>query len=650
MRESVEPVRPRLHPFRAGLCAAAAALLLPDWAGWAQESSPPPIAQAEPAEEKPLAYEPAVAPSGDARLDAAMERASTLFLLRERAPTPALGLIARAQRDARGVLAALRSEGYYDGTLGITLNGEPPEAPGLADRLSALPGPVPVRITAEKGAQYRIGQVSLRARPGRGLEDEAAAEAALAGIRGKLAIPAQGEAGRAEPVLAAATAAVQALRDAGHPFAELAGQDAEIDTATKRLDVSLFIAPGPFARYGTPSVSGQTQVSPALSAAITRGLAGRPAAPAAMDETRRKLLALGVFDAVRGRAAGQLGADGRLPVNFELSDRPRRAIGFSAAYETRYGPSLGAYWEHRNLFGGAEKLRLSAEVSRLGEGGFSSSSETMNGKVSANLRKPWLGGREQSLVIDLSAVRERLDAYDRDAAIASVQIERRLVEHLTLAAGPFAEISRITQDDATKEYRLLGLNGTLRWDDTDSALDPSRGHRASATLSPTWNTGEGDGFLRLRLVGSTYLDLSGDKGSILALRGAMGTVLAPDTASLPADRRFYAGGGGSVRGYGYQRIGPRDGQDNPTGGFSSLETSIELRQRVSGPWGMVAFLDGGAVSDTGLPKPKGLSWGAGLGLRYATGIGPIRFDLAVPLDPQPGDAGYGIYIGIGQAF
>ncbi|MBE9604926.1 BamA/TamA family outer membrane protein [Acetobacteraceae bacterium H6797] len=628
-------------------------MVTPDWASWAQTAPAVPVDEAAPSpsetnppEEPTVNYEPSIADTGDAALQAALQKTSTLFLLRTRARTTALGLIARAQRDTQGMLAALRSEGYYDGTLTITIAGEAPEAPGLADRLQARPAdgpPIPVVITANKGEPYRVESVTLVPR-GEG------AEAELASVQGRVTLPKPGDQARAQPILDAASAAVEALKNSGHPFAAMTGQDAEIDPATKRLTARLFITPGPFARYGVPVVSGNTQVKPALTSAITRDLAGQPAAPQPMDEKRRALLALGVFDAVRARAADRLAADGTLPVTYEVSDRPRRAIGGSIAYETRYGPSFGAYWEHRNLLGGAEKLRIYGEVSRLGEGGFSSPSETMNGKLGVTFTKPWFMGENQKLIIDLYGVRERLDPYDRDAVIASVQVERPLTEHLTVSLGPFAEISRITRNDVSNTYHLVGLNGTIRWDNTDSPLDPSRGYRASALLSPTWNIDDSTPFLRARLTGSTYIDMSSDKSSILALRGSLGTVLTSDNSTLPYDRRFYAGGGGSVRGYGYQRIGPRDSNDDPIGGFSVMETSVELRQKISGPWGMAAFVDGGAVSESGLPSPSGMSWGAGLGVRYSTGIGPIRADVAVPLNEQPGDSGFGLYIGIGQAF
>ena len=116
------------------------------------------------------------------------------------------------------------------------------------------------------------------------------------------------------------------------------------------------------------------------------------------------------------------------------------------------------------------------------------------------------------------------------------------------------------------------------------------------------------------------------------------------------DKRFYAGGGGSVRGYTYQSIGPRDAANRPLGGSSLVEGSIEWRQRLSENWGMAAFLDAGAVGEEARPDVRQMRAGTGLGLRYLTAIGPLRFDLGLPLDRQKDDPSFAIYIGFGQAF
>jgi len=597
-----------------------------------QEAAP--AGSPEPAEAV-RSYEVSIPDTGDEALDGALRRASALENLRDSVTVDADGLIARAIGEAGNIRDALRSEGYYAGSGRVTLAGEAPDAAGLAQRLAAMPGPVPVVVTVERGPQYTYAPALLVADPpGASLADA-----------GDATLPA-GEPARAAPVIDTQNRLVSNLKDSGHPFAAV-GRRVVVDHDTRRMEVTYRVTPGPVAQFGTPTVSGQEQVDDRLLANVVRPLAGRTYSQAEIDKTRRDLVALGVFSTVRARAADRLDAAGTLPVSFTVAERARHSIGFGAAYETRYGPTLSTFWEHRDLFGGAERLRVEAEANRLGTSG---NTDDTGGKLSANLRQPWFLGSNQTLVYDIAVLRERLDAYDRDAFTASVLLERPITEKLTISAGPLGEVSRVTQDDITTNYQLLGALGQVRWEDVDSLLNPSRGLRITALASPIYNFTDADLFTRTRLQASTYLDLSSDKGSILALRGVVGSILGAEIGGVPPDKRFYAGGGGSVRGYDYQSIGPRTRGDQPRGGLSLVEASIELRQRIRGPIGMAAFVDAGSVGTDVTPEFGNMKYGAGLGIRYDTAIGPLRADVGIPLNKERGDSAFGLYVGIGQAF
>jgi translocation and assembly module TamA len=602
-------------------------------------SGPAPGQETPPADSQPAegvrSYEVTIPDTGDDGLDDALRRASALRNLRESVTVDADGLIARAIADVGNLRDALRSEGYYAGTSSITLAGEAPEAPGLAQRLAASPDPVPVTVRVETGPQYRLAPVVLQAEP-------AGASLADAG-----AVPLKaGDPARAQAIVDAQNTLGSRLRDSGHPFAAV-GRRVVVDHDSRMMEVTFRVTPGPVAQFGVPQFSGQDQVKDSLLANVVRPLGGKTYSQEALDKTRKNLLDLGVFSTVRARAGDRLDETGALPVSFMVVERPRHAIGFGAAYETRYGPTFSAFWEHRNLLGGAEKLRVEGEVNRLGSG---NGVDNTGGKLEVSLKQPWFLGVNQTIAYDIAALRERLDAYDRDAFTVSILLERPINEHLTLSAGPLGEISHVTQDDVTTNYELLGALGQARWEDVDSLLNPSRGLRVTALASPIYNFTDNAVFTRTRLQASTYLDLSEDKGSILALRGVIGSIVGAGNNSVPPDKRFYSGGGGSVRGYDYQSIGPRTRNNDPRGGLSLIEASVELRQRVSGPWGMAAFVDAGSVGADPTPKFNNLKVGAGLGLRYLTGIGPIRADVAVPLNKEPGDSAFGFYIGIGQAF
>lgn len=629
----------------AALAGAGAALLCSPLAVSAQPSAPPPALGAAPtAEERVLPYSLEIVPTGDEGLDEAIAGASQLGRLRELAPTDAFGLVGRALGDLGRLDAALRSEGYYAGRARIEIAGLPlPGTPDLAERLARVEAPVPVRILVEPGPRYRITSVAVRP----------ATPAAAAAVAAVVAEPfglAPGDPATAAAVLDAGETLLDRLRRAGHPFPADVERTVIVDHRDRGMEVEFVLAPGPRSRFAPPRVVGQVRTDTVFLERLAGRIAGQPYSPERIERVRRDLRTLGVFAAVRARPAERLDAAGTLPVTFEVEERPPRAVGFSLAYETDFGPTGRIYWEHRNLLGGAERLRLEADVYRLetGRGG----ADDFGFRIGGSLRSPFLYGRDLTLTADGFALRDRLRAYDRDVVIASLLLERQLTDRLAVLGGPLAEFGRVGREDDMRPVQLLGATLGVRWDGTDSLLDPRRGWRVAFTATPAYELREAIVFARLRLTASAYWDVTGDGGSVIALRGALGSVAGAERDRLPLDQRFYAGGGGSVRGYTYQAIGPRDATGRPVGGASLVEGSIELRQRLWGELGGVLFLDAGTVGrDPLLPDLGGLRFGAGVGLRYRTVIGPIRADVAVPLNRGAGESrGYGFYLGIGQAF
>jgi translocation and assembly module TamA len=581
-------------------------------------------------------------PAGAAALDAPLAAASLLRRLAAEAAVDADGLVARALAEPRLLDEVLRAEGFWGGRAEVSLDGEAADAPGLAERLAArqpADRAVAVAVRVISGPLYRLRRLALRPAP------QAEGSDAILALGAPAALAA-GDPARAGAVLDAEAALVDRLRDAGHPLAVIAEREVVVDHEAQAMDVTWTIAAGPAARFAAPEITGETAVSPLLLGRIARHLDGAPYAPATLERMRRDLLGLGAFDTVRVRAAQRLDAAGRLPVTFAVADRPRNAAGFNLAYETNYGPSGQVFYERRNLFGNAERLRLEATVSRLDAAGRTAD---VNSRLGANLRRPGLVDGRTTAVADLAAVRERLAAYDRDAVVAALLLERPFGDRWVLQSGPSFETGRIGRDGELARFTLAGWVLGARYDGTDALLDPRRGFRLSASVTPYADLAEGGGFLRAIGTARSYVDLGGDGGSVIALRGTIGSLLGADQA-VPLDKRFHAGGGGSVRGYGYQRIGPRDARNRPNGGSSLVEGSVELRQRLSGPIGMVAFVDAGSVGARDAPDFSEVRLGAGLGIRYATAIGPLRLDVAVPVQQQQGDAGFGIYVGLGQAF
>ena len=570
-----------------------------------------------------LPYRATIKPTGDDELDRALRLSSGLIALQERAPTDVEGVISRINAEPDKLRPALESEGYWAGQVQVRVPGGSLEPAALA----AQPSPLALEIVVTPGPRYTFRNIQT-----------------LGGGPPVAVTP--GQPARAETVIAAQEAAWNAMRLEGRPLARIE-RSVTVDHGANAMDIVFTEQPGPRADFAMPEVAGTERVDPEVVRRVAAlRLAERAYLPARLNQARADVSALGPFSQVRVEQGTALDANGRLPVTVTVRERPFRAISANAGYETNFGARLGISWEHRNLLGGAENLRLEAEGSRLG-----SDADRMNARASVIWRQPLPLGYAGTFVGSLSYVRDRLDSYDRDAGLLSLLYERRLTDRWTLSAGPVAEVGRSAPSGGTLEaYQIAGFTGQLRYDSTDNALDPRRGIRAMGSITPSYAFTESQPFVPLRLSGSTYFDLSGGGRTILALRGAIGSLLNATADTVPPPQRFYAGGGGSVRGYDYQSIGPRDARGKPSGGASLLEASIELRQRFGSSYGAVAFVDAGAVGTNAAAPTDEIRVGAGVGARYYTAIGPIRADVAIPLIRQQGSGSFGFYIGIGQAF
>lgn len=582
----------------------------------------------------PQPYDVVLTPTGDAAVDTAIRDSATLISLRENAPVGPFALAQRARDDAARFQAALQGLGYYGARIAVTIDGLPATDSGLVSRLDAAPAgtPVPVVVTVEPGPMFKLGQVAIQG------EVPPAVTAALALRPGANAVAAD--------ILIAQQALTAALRDAGYPLARVTLPPATLHPDANRLDVVFVAEAGPQAKLGKITVTGLAATNESFVRERLLIHSGQPFNPPAIDAARQDLLSLGVFSVVRMLPAEAIDPDGTLPLRVDIAERPLHAVDLGASYSTDLGISLNAAWRHRNLFGNAEQLNLSAAFRFGGSAAVDPSYD-----VGARFTKPDFMARDQSLEVGLSAVKQNLKAYDQTAVIERVTLSRRLTPHWTVSLGVLGEQERITQEGVTDTYNLLGLPLTAKYDSTNSPFDPTKGIRATFSVMPMHSlSGNSGTFLISQAAASTYFDVLGDGRSVLALRGLVGQAAGVGVFGLPPDQRFYAGGSGTVRGFRFQSVGPRFPSGNPTGGNAVAAGSVEVRQRIYGDFGIVGFVDAGQVSSDGLPFSGGWQIGAGIGGRYYTPIGPIRLDVAIPLNKRPGDDSVAVYIGIGQAF
>ena len=559
----------------------------------------------------------------DEELRTALENASAARRDADRPPASDFLLERRAESDVANLVAALHSFGFYEGTVRYELKRP----------IGNQSAPVDLVFTIEPGPQYQFQEIKV-VQEGE-TDGYKAPELTDLGLE-------RGKPATAQAVLDGQERLVTAAREAGHPFAQPGDLDAVIDRDTNTMDVTLVLRPGARATFAEPSFSGADGIKGRF---LRRQVTYRPGEafdPEQVEETRQALVDTNLFSTVVVREGKELDENGRLPITFAVTQRKHRSIGAGIGYQTDEGPNASLFWENRNLLSGGELLRFSLYGSPLRQ------------ELAGRFRKPDVLRRQQDLLGDASIRRDDTDAFQSLSAGAGFGLERRLSKELLASIGIAYRFAQISERDKPEEnFALLSLPVRLDWDYSNNLLDPSEGGRVFLTAAPFTNTlGFDVNFFKAQVTATRYFSFLNKPRVVLALRGGLGSIAGADLDEIPADERLYAGGGASVRGFGFQLAGPVDEDDDPVGGRSLFEANAELRFRVTESIGLVTFLDTGSVFDAVLPDPsQELFWGSGIGVRYITPIGPLRLDVGVPLNPRDGvDDPYQVYISIGQAF
>jgi translocation and assembly module TamA len=591
----------------------------------------------------PLPYTVNLVPTGIGPLDAALSGSLQLNSLRTRAPAGPFAVLSRARQDIPRLQTALESFGYYAPRIAITVDGRALDDPGLPDALLARPAASPalIKIDIAKGPLFHLRHVALEGAV------PASAAAAFTLAPGQPAV--------ANTVLGATGAVLTALRDEGYALATVSAPDAVLVPSAQALDVTVHAHAGPRVNLGPITITGLKRVNESYVRRRLLVHQGQLYQPGALEAARQDLAATGVFSGVVVRAEPPLDAAGEIPVTVDVSERVRHAVSLNVAYSTDLGGSAGASWTLRNVFGNAEQLTLSAAITGLG----GTAEQGVGYNTTAQLTKPDFLHRDQSLEFDLGALKQDLDAYNQTAETAGVTLSRKLTRQWTVSIGLTGEQEQITQEGVVRDYTLVAVPLGAKFDSTGLANpldDATHGIRSSLSLAPTQSLGNRDAtFLILQGSASTYFDLAhiglGRPGrTVIALRGLVGSAQGAGEFDLPPDQRFYGGGSATVRGFKYQSVGPLFADGKPAGGTAIDAVGVELRQRLWGSFGAAVFADAAQVSLGSAPFEGTLREGVGTGLRYYTPIGPIRVDIAVPLNKPPGGDSFELYLGLGQAF
>jgi translocation and assembly module TamA len=532
----------------------------------------------------------------------------------------------RAREDADLLVELLRSRGYYDAAVEAEVAAAP-----------AAGGDVRVTLAAQPGELYRFAAIAL---PG---IEQAGAEAET--LRSAFALRPSDpvDAGKVDQ---AQQALQVALGRRGFAFADLGKLDIEVDHAAHSATLTLPVNPNGERQFGRIIVEGRHLFSAGHIQTIARFHPGDAYRADLIEDLRRALIATGLVSAVTIRTVeGQ--APKTVDVAISLERAPVHTIAGEAGYGTGEGIRVEASWQHRNL------IHPEGAVTIRGVLG------TQEQSLSGILRMNDFRRRDQVLNAQVAASHIDRPAYAARTFQMAASLERQSniiwQKKWTwslggeLVATDERDVDLKTNTTRDRTFFIMAAPATLSYDGSNDLLDPTRGYRLSARFSPELSIyNVVFGYSRLQLDGSIYQPV-GSRVTIAA-RARLGTIIGASRDQIAPSRRFYAGGGGSVRGFGYQELGPKDPVfHDPIGGRGLAEFALEARVRF-GNWGIVPFLDAGNISTTPLPEIDALRFGAGIGVRYHTRFGPIRVDVGTPLGRKPGESRIAVYVSLGQAF
>ncbi len=555
-------------------------------------------------------------------------------LLRDEAEPESLFEARRqAERAAAIVEKLLESEGYYQAEVESWAEGIDTFTRG-------------VRVTTGPLFIYTTARIDFLG----GKPDEQT----IAELESLLAPLDPGIPARAQPVIETGDALLARLRAAGYPDAASQPVDALADGRDNSVEIAFQLQPGLRASFGEVTYTGLGRTRIDFLDKLKPWQPGERYSPQKLDEFRGRLAETGLFDSAAARLEPVNDADATAPVTrdvlVELRERERHTIALGATASTSDGSGVEGEWVRRNLTGRGDSLRVAAQIA------------TLERRLETTWRRPHIRRYGRNVSLGAKIEDFETDAYDQTGGSVSATIEEQVTPRVRASLGAEAGYASILDDQARQQCAgvpapcdpdrrniyILSATGAAEYLGVRDILDPRDGVRARASVEPGLTSGDTNiGYTRFMGEASIYFDVGSDN-LIAALRGRVGTIIGPDGA--PPDRLFYAGGGGSVRGYEYQSLSPRDANGLLIGGRSLVDMSAELRYRASDRLGYVVFVDAGAAGTNVEPPIDSMSAGVGFGVRYFIGFGPLRADIAVPLNKKEGDADFQIYISIGQAF
>jgi len=577
-------------------------------------------------------------------LEESLKLNSLLISTQEDLPLGTVGLLSRARTDFERLIGTLYENGFYGGVVSITLNDTPLETLKVTDTLKE---PVAISINIEAGSLFSFGTITVEA--------PLAEDKINALLTDNQLVP--DAPALSDRVLQSESALLTAVRNAGFPFAEPRPREITADHNTSKLNVLIGIASGASAIFGEAQIEGTRHLKPAFVKKIADLPTGRPYSQEQLERARKQVAKLNAVGSVLATPNPPPTDDNAVPVVFEIGERKQRAIGAEASFASVDGFGSSLFWEHRNLFGRAEKLRLEAGVAGVLD--IVSNNDAVGNEIDANfsaaLSQPGILDAYTQLDTLVFAKQESPEAFTAQSFGVQSILSREISDALKVGAGIRAECIDVEDILVNDTFCPISVPLSADYDVRNDKNEPTKGFLVSATAAPAYDVRNDSTYTSFGARASTYYGFGdGPKNSrrlVLAGLAQIDSIVGADLTDVPADRRFLLGGASSLRGFAFRNVGFTRINGEAVGGLSSISGSAEARIRLTDSFGTALFIDAGSVGETAaFGGLEDLNVGIGAGVRYYTSIGAVRLDVAAPLDEQEGDAPVAFYIGIGQAF
>lgn len=578
-----------------------------------------------PALEKGAIYQVSFRGVEDSSLLALLEEVSQLKALESKPPITLEALRYRVMEDLPKLSKVLESQGYYDAVI----------YPFLQEGvILEKGGKYLVILDIDLGPQYILNSFTIE-----GKDFSPEVENIINTLK-ENDIP-LGEPAVSQVIVDTETKLLTRLAAHGYPFAVVVSKDIRINELTHYMEVYFILELGPLSYFGEIKIEGLKTLNSSYVEDEIPWKKGEVFSIEKVNQLRQRLMRSGLFASVEVLPAKK-GEEGNLvPVTIRLVEGKPRYVGAGARYASSEGSTIKAFWGNKNLFGNGESLELSAQYGRK------------KSLLETSFSRPHFLRPDQTLRTTVEGGKEITDAYTKKGGSAFIKLERKFLVHWTGSAGIAYDIGRIKSDFGNKAYHLPSFPLEATYSTINNILDPTQGMKINALLTPYPKFLGGEiNFLRSLLSAIFHFPLTKKETVIFSSFTGIGFMPKAKRSSVPVDKLFYAGGAGSIRGYGYQLAGPLDSNNNPIGGLSLFEIGGEFLFKVAKDFGFVTFLEGGTVYNRAYPNfSSKLFWGTGAGIRYYTSVGPIRFDIAFPLARRKNvDSPFQIYVGLGQSF